>query len=262
MTPETAPVLEIEDLKIALPKGSDRPFALDGVSLEIARGRSLAVVGESGSGKTTLAMSILGLVGLDDGRIEVEGTSIADASRRELMAIRSRIGVVFQNPYSSLNPRFSALDIVAEPLRAHGHASRAEQKKLAGDLLERVGIEREFHGKKPNAFSGGQRQRIAIARALILQPQLVILDEPTAALDVSLQSRIIALLQELRASMGLSFLLITHNMSIVDDVADEVIVMQRGRVVERGLVNKVFTAPSEPYTRQLLDAARKISAAI
>jgi peptide/nickel transport system ATP-binding protein len=234
--------------------------ALDDVSLTIERGRSLAVVGESGSGKTTLAMAILGLVALDRGRIEIEGIDIATAPRRELRQLRGRIGVVFQNPYSSLNPRMNALDIVAEPLRAHGNATRRQQHEAAAGLLSLVGIDKAAHKRSPGAFSGGQRQRIAIARALILKPQLVILDEPTAALDVSLQARIICLLQELQAAMKLSFLLITHNITIVDEIADDVLVMQRGRVVEQGSVRSVLAKPAEPYTHRLLDAVPQLPA--
>lgn len=236
--------------------------ALDDVGMSIDKGRSVAVVGESGSGKSTLAMSILGLIPLDKGRIEVEGIELGTASRRTIMELRSRIGVVFQNPYSSLNPRMSAIDLVAEPLRAHGGVSRREQAEAAGDLLDLVGIEKAHHLRRPASFSGGQRQRIAIARALILKPQLVILDEPTAALDVSLQSRVVALLEKLRGTMNLSYLFITHNMAIVEQVADEMIVMQRGRIVEQGSVARVLRAPSELYTTKLLNAARQLAAAV
>lgn len=228
--------------------------ALDNVDLTIERGRSVAIVGESGSGKTTLAMSILGLVPLCGGRIEIEGTDLDTVSRHELRQIRSRIGVVFQNPYSSLNPRMPVLKIVAEPLCAQGRLPRDQQYAAAGELLHLVGIDESAHWRRPNHFSGGQRQRIAIARALILKPQLLILDEPTAALDVSLQSRILKLLQDLRAAMELSFLLITHNITIVDDIADDLLVMQHGRVVEEGAVGRVLAQPAQPYTHRLLDA--------
>ncbi len=194
----TCPLVRVEHARKEYRESRRQLKALDDVSITIEHGRSLAVVGESGSGKTTLAMAILGLVPLDAGRIEVEGVEISTAARRTMMQLRSRIGVVFQNPYSSLNPRLSALDIVAEPLRAHGGVTRREEREAAGDLLEEVGIDRAFHARRPAAFSGGQRQRIAIARALILKPQLLILDEPTAALDASLQSRIIGLLQKLK----------------------------------------------------------------
>ena len=236
--------------------------ALDDVALTIDRGRSVAVVGKSGSGKSTLAMSILGLIPLDKGRIEVEGVELGTASRRTMMELRSRIGVVFQNPYSSLNPRMSAIDLVAEPLRVHGGVSRKEQNEAAASLLDLVGIDKAHHQRRPVSFSGGQRQRIAIARALILKPQLVILDEPTAALDVSLQSRVVALLEKLRETMNLSYLFITHNMAIVEQVADEMIVMQGGRIVEQGSVARVLRQPAEGYTIKLLDAARQLSAAV
>ncbi len=259
---QTYPLVRVEQAHKAYTDKHGSHKALDNVNLSIGRGRRIAVVGKSGSGKSTLAMAILGLVSLDKGQIEIEGVDLATASRRTMMELRSRIGVVFQNPYSSLNPRMTAIDIVAEPFRAHGTISRHEELAAAADLLELVGIERAHHGRRPAAFSGGQRQRIAIARALILKPQLLILDEPTAALDVTLQQRIIALLQQLRNSMNLSFLFVTHNMSIVEQVADEIVVMQRGRIVESGSVSRVLSAPCEPYTTRLLDAARQLTAAL
>jgi ABC-type microcin C transport system duplicated ATPase subunit YejF len=236
--------------------------ALDDVSLMIERGKSLAIVGESGSGKSTLAMSLLGLVELDKGRVWIDGTDIQAASSRAMIALRKRIGVVFQNPYSSLNPRMKICDIVAEPLRTHGNVARRQQLEMASELLELVGIERATHKRRPIAFSGGQRQRIAIARALILEPELLILDEPTAALDVTLQAKIIDMLQELQKSMQLSFLLITHNLAIVDELADDVLVMQHGRVVEAGPVGRVFSQPSNEYTRRLLAAVPQLPADI
>jgi oligopeptide/dipeptide ABC transporter ATP-binding protein len=231
--------------------------AVEDVSFAVGTGETVALVGESGCGKTTVALSLLRLVQPDSGRVTFEGAELAAAGRGEL-AWRQRLSIVFQNPYSSLDPRMRVRDIVGEPLvTAYRMRGRALTERVVARLQE-VGLEAEHLTRFPHEFSGGQRQRIAIARALALEPKLLILDEPTAALDVSVQAQVLNLLQELQKRLGLSYLFISHNLATVESIADRVLVMYLGRLVEEGPVGKVFAVPRHPYTRGLLDSVPSI----
>jgi oligopeptide/dipeptide ABC transporter ATP-binding protein len=228
--------------------------AVEDVSFEVARGETLAVVGESGCGKTTVALSLLRLLRPDAGQVSFEGVDLEGGGDKAEKAWRQRLSIVFQNPYSSLDPRMRIRSIVGEPLiTAYGLRGRELTRRVVRHLGE-VGLGAEHLHRFPHEFSGGQRQRIAIARALALEPKLLILDEPTAALDVSVQAQVLNLLQSLQKSMGLSYLFISHNLATVENIADRVLVMYLGRVVEEGPVSQIFTAPRHPYTRGLLDS--------
>lgn len=225
--------------------------ALNGVSLSLEAGRTLAVVGESGSGKSTLARLLALVDAADGGSLEITGTPVNDATRRQL---RPRVQMVFQNPYGSLNPRQSIGAVLEEPLILHTDLGRAQRRHRVADMLEQVGLRPEFAARYPHMFSGGQRQRVAIARAMILQPQVVIADEPTSALDVSIQAQILNLFTELQKRHGTSFVFISHDLSVVRHIADEVMVMYRGSVVEQAPAVTLFDSPQHSYTQALLAA--------
>jgi peptide/nickel transport system ATP-binding protein len=228
--------------------------AVDGISFDIREGETLALVGESGCGKTTTIMEILSLLPPMEGTVAVLGKQIVGLSRQDRMRIRRDLQVVFQDPMASLDPRLPVSDIIAEPLRTHGW-SREKTDQRVRDLLVTVGLDPKLHlARFPSQFSGGQRQRIAIARALALNPRLIVLDEPVSALDVSIQAGVLNLLEDLRAKMGLSYLFVAHDLSVVRHISDRVAVMYLGRIVELGFVEDVFTAPSHPYTQALLSA--------
>jgi oligopeptide/dipeptide ABC transporter ATP-binding protein len=232
--------------------------AVDGVSFEVGRGETVALVGESGCGKTTVALSLLRLIKPEGGRVLFEGADLAGSDRSGERAWRQRLSIVFQNPYSSLDPRMRIRDIVGEPLvTAYGLSGRALNERVARHLAE-VGLGPEHLTRFPHEFSGGQRQRIAIARAIALEPKLLVLDEPTAALDVSVQAQVLNLLQDLQKRLGLSYLFISHNLATVESIADRVLIMYLGRVVEVGAVARVFSQPRHPYTRGLLDSVPSI----
>ncbi|AUQ23981.1 ATP-binding cassette domain-containing protein [Dickeya zeae] len=223
--------------------------AVDNVSLRIRRGETLGLVGESGCGKSTLAKMLLGLLPPTSGNVLIEGREIDAGDRRELAC---RMQPIFQDPYSSLNPRRTVADIVEVALRLHHIGTPAERKQRVREMLDRVGMPERTHGQYPGQLSGGQRQRVAIARALILQPAILICDEPTSALDVSVQAQILNLLLMLKKELGLTYLFISHNLSVVEYLVDHVAVMRKGAIVEQGTREQVFGAPQHPYTRALL----------
>ena len=227
--------------------------AVDGISFDVREGETLAIVGESGCGKTTTLMEVLGLQAPQQGRIVVLGKDTASMGRADRRAVRRDLQIVFQDPMASLDPRQPIFDIIAEPLRANGWR-RADIAPRVDELMELVGLEPSHANRYPRNFSGGQRQRIGIARALALEPKLLVLDEPVSALDVSIQAGVINLLDELRATMGLSYLFVAHDLSVVRHIADRVAVMYLGRIVEIGDVDTIFEAPAHPYTQALLSA--------
>ena len=256
------PLLDVAGLKVYFPirKGLFRRTvghvrAVDGVSLEIPRGQTLALVGESGSGKTTLGKGILQLLHPTAGTVRFAGQELTQLQAAELRRRRSDVQVVFQDPYSSMNPRMLVSDIIEEGMIAQRiGGSRRQRLERVDDLLQQVGLEAEMKIRYPHEFSGGQRQRICIARALAVDPQLIICDEPTSALDVSVQAQILDLLRGLQRKLGLSYLLITHNIAVVEYLADRVAVMYQGRIVEQGDVDDVLEHPRHDYTRKLLAA--------
>ncbi|MBL8669920.1 MAG: ATP-binding cassette domain-containing protein [Alphaproteobacteria bacterium] len=223
--------------------------AVDGVSLALRRGEVLGLVGESGCGKSTLARILLGLMAPSAGEIRLEGRPLAGLDRR---AVARRIQPVFQDPYASLNPRKTVRSIVGLPLIVHGIGTPAERARKVAAIMERVGLPERVLDSYPSQLSGGQRQRVAIARALVIEPEIVICDEPTSALDVSVQSQILNLLQDLQRQLGLTYLFISHNLAVVEHVADRVAVMYLGRIVEEAPSDALFAAPRHPYTRALL----------
>ncbi len=255
MNPANPPLLELRDItrtftvSRGLFRGRQPLFAVRGVSLQIARGEVLGLVGESGCGKSTVAMMLLGLLPMTGGQILMDGRDITGWERK---AVARRIQPIFQDPYSSLNPRKTIGQIVSLPLRVHRIGGTAECRAKTEEILDMVGLPRRSYTSYPNQLSGGQRQRVAVARALVMKPEVVICDEPTSSLDVSVQSQILNLLLDFRKELGLTYLLISHNLAVVEHMATRVAVMYLGRIVEQGETGQIFRSPRHPYTRALL----------
>jgi len=256
------PLLEVTDLVVHFPIKSGiivdrevaRVHAVDGVSFTLHEGETLGLVGESGCGKSTLCRAILQLVQPTSGSVRFDGQELVGRSRRDLRPLRREMQMIFQDPFASLNPRKRVGQIVGDPLELHGLASGAELKRRVQELLDRVGLQAEHYNRYPHEFSGGQRQRIGIARALALQPKLIIADEPVSALDVSVQAQIINLLEELQDEFGLSYLFVAHDLGVVRHVSDRVAVMYLGKVVENSDSDGLYDHPLHPYTNALLSA--------
>ncbi len=261
--PQTENLLEVRDLKVHFPMrggilgqrdlGSVK--AVDGVSFDVRRGETLGVVGESGCGKSTTGLAILRMVDITGGSIVLDGQDITDLSSAELRPMRRQMQMVFQDPYGALNPRMRVLDIVGEPLVAHAMASsREELRQRVAELLELVGLAGNMIERYPHEFSGGQRQRIGIARALAVNPSLVVCDEPVSALDVSIQAQIINLMEDLQEELGLTYLFIAHDLAVVRHISDRIIVMYLGKIVEIASRDDLYSDPKHPYTQALLSA--------
>ncbi|MPZ96589.1 MAG: ATP-binding cassette domain-containing protein [Propionibacteriales bacterium] len=249
-TDPTSPVCEVEDLTMHF----GPVHAVDGVSFRVNRGQVLALVGESGSGKSTVGRCITRLYKPTSGTVRLTGTDVTGLSRRAMRPHRRTVSIIFQDPASSLDPRLSVADIVGEPMRLQG-VDRAERSDRVNEMLEQVGLARSVLQRYPHEMSGGQRQRVSLARALVSRPSLLVADEPTSALDVSVQAGVLNLLADLQRELGFACLFITHNLSAVEYIADDVAVMYLGQLVEQGTREQVFTRPRHPYTQALLSAA-------
>lgn len=256
----TKPLLQLRDLHkhFRLPAApfSPRPLlrAVDGVDLDLMQGETLGLVGESGCGKSTLARTVIRLHEPTSGSIVFDGEEVGKAGDRSLASFRRRVQMIFQDPYASLNPRMSVGELIAEPLEIAGIGTPADRRKKVADLLDRVGLPADSGARFAHEFSGGQRQRIGIARAIALEPSLVICDEPISALDVSVQAQVVNMLEDLQADLGLTYLFITHDLSMVRHISDRIGVMYLGRIVELASSADLYHRPSHPYTRALLSA--------
>ncbi|MDQ3896565.1 MAG: ATP-binding cassette domain-containing protein [Actinomycetota bacterium] len=252
MTPE--PILRVRDLVKEFPvKGGGKVHAVSGVSFDLAEGETLGLVGESGCGKSTTARCVLRLIEPTSGTVEFRGRDVLGLKRKELRKLRADLQIVFQDPYASLNPRMQVWSIVAEPLIVHGTPAKKARAR-ATELLELVRLRPEHASRYPHEFSSGQRQRIGVARALALEPDVLVLDEPVSALDVSIQAGVLNLLEELRAELKLSYLFIAHDLSVVRHISDRVAVMYLGKIVEMGTRDDIYNRPAMPYTQALLSA--------
>jgi oligopeptide transport system ATP-binding protein len=228
--------------------------AVDGVSFEIREGETLGLVGESGSGKSTTGYCILQLIQPTSGSVRFMGRELTELGREDMRKMRREMQIVFQDPYSSLDPRMTVGDIVAEPLQVHGVGTRRSRRETVRQLLDVVGFNPTYTNRYPHEFSGGQRQRIGIARALALNPKLIVCDEPVSALDVSIQAQILNLLKDLQRDFGLTYLFIAHDLAVVRTMSDRIAVMNRGKLVEIGPAEEVYTTPNDQYTKALLAA--------
>ena len=251
-----SPLLQVEDVVKHFPvKGTGRVVhAVNGVSIEVKRGETLGIVGESGCGKSTLGRLALRLIEADSGKVRFEGEELSRLSGAALRARRREMQIVFQDPYASLDPRQSVADILAEPFAIHGVGTRRERGEFVARLLQRVGLPEDAARRFPHEFSGGQRQRIGIARAIALEPKLIVADEPVSALDVSIRSQILNLLVDLKRALGLSYVFISHDLAVVEYISDRVAVMYLGHIVETGSAAELYANPAHPYTQALISA--------
>lgn len=262
---ENAPLLDAINLKKYYPvkqglfKQPKMVKAVDGVSFTLARGKTLAVVGESGCGKSTLGRMLTMIENPTEGELFYKGHNFLENDKKTTQLRRQKIQIVFQNPYSSLNPRKKVGTILEEPLVINTNLSAKERKAKVLDMMAKVGLKPEFYDRYPHMFSGGQRQRIAIARGLMLQPDVVVADEPVSALDVSVRAQVLNLMMDLQEEMGLSYVFISHDLSVVEHIADEVMVMYLGRCVEQGDTKTIFGNPRHPYTQALLSATPRLN---
>ena len=255
-------LLSVNNLKVHFPvKGGllqravDVVKAVDGISFDIPRGKTVGLVGESGSGKTTTGRAIARLVPLTAGSVHYDGVDLASFTNREFFPYRKKIQVIFQDPFSSLNPRMTVFSIIAEPLDIHFKDwDKVQKQARVADLLEKVGLSADLMQRYPHQFSGGQRQRIGIARALAVEPDFIVCDEPVSALDVSVQAQIVNLLQDLQEELGLTYLFIAHDLAVVEHISDEVLVMTEGKIVEHASAEEIYNNPRHPYTIKLLEA--------
>jgi oligopeptide transport system ATP-binding protein len=260
--PEREPLLSVTDLRVHFPirrgllvdRTVDHVRAVDGVSFEIHEGQTLGLVGESGSGKSTTAYAALQLLRPTTGSVRFLGRELTTLRGEELRRMRREMQIVFQDPYASLNPRMTVGRIVAEPLQTHGLGNRRLRRATVAHLLELVGFDPAYTNRYPHEFSGGQRQRIGIARALALNPKLIVCDEPVSALDVSIQAQILNLLKDLQEELGVAYLLIAHDLAVVRSMSDTIAVMHQGRLAELGPAERVYERPQSDYTRALLAA--------
>ncbi|SDL75473.1 peptide/nickel transport system ATP-binding protein [Glycomyces sambucus] len=257
----TDPILEVRDLHVRFPvrrnllgRTTVENHAVSGVDLALAPGETMALVGESGCGKTTLGSTIVGAQRATSGEVVYDGLSLTAMSERRRAPYRRQIRMVFQDPFSSLNPRFTLRQIIGDPLIATGEARGSELEDRIAEMMRRVGLSPDYMDRYPHAFSGGQRQRVNIARALIVNPRLVVADEPVSALDVSVRAQILNLLRELQAELGLTYLFISHDLSVVENLADRVAVMYFGRIVELADTASLYERPRHPYTEALMSA--------
>jgi oligopeptide transport system ATP-binding protein len=256
------PLLEVTDLVKHFPikagvlfdRETGRVRAVDGVSFTVARGETLGIVGESGSGKSTLCRAVLQLIEPTAGSVRFEGRQLVGLGQRQLRPLRRDMQMIFQDPFSSLNPRKRVVQIVGTPMKLHGIASGSALKREVQELLDRVGLSPEHYNRYPHEFSGGQRQRIGIARALATRPKLILADEPVSALDASIQAQIINLMSDLQQELGLAYVFVAHDIGIVRHVSDRIAVMHDGRIVEEGPADRVCEQPADPYTKALLAA--------
>ncbi|MBR2646248.1 MAG: dipeptide ABC transporter ATP-binding protein [Clostridia bacterium] len=258
---ENKPILEVQGLKKYFPVEKDffgKPTrflrAVDDVSFTLQRGRTIGIVGESGCGKTTMGRSVLKLHDITGGRIFFDGTDITDLSRAQMRPYRKRMQIIFQDPYSSLSPRLNIGEIIGEAVKVHGIVPPSQYREYVCEVMQKCGLQSHFYDRYPHEFSGGQRQRICIARAIALQPELIICDEPVSALDVSIQAQIINLLKDMQETMNIAYVFISHDLSVVEHISDDVGVMYLGNMVEKGPKKDIFANPLHPYTQALFSA--------